>query len=103
MPSWWVPAQPGSATIALLAEKGRDVLVLEKEKVSPLPCGESLMPFCYFPLRTLGLVDQLMESGNLESTAFNLLARMSSFPALFIFFNTLIIHPPLPGRFGGRF
>lgn len=54
----------GSTTGALLAEKGHDVLILEKEKFPRYHVGESLMPFCYFPLERLGLVDILMESGN---------------------------------------
>ena len=54
----------GSTTGALLAEKGHDVLILEKEKFPRYHVGESLMPFCYFPLERLGLVDTLMESGN---------------------------------------
>ena len=40
----------GSSTAALLAEKGHDVLVVEKEKFPRYHVGESLMPFCYFPL-----------------------------------------------------
>ena len=54
----------GSTTDALLAEKGHDVLILEKEKFPRYHVGESLMPFCYFPLERLGLVDRLMESAN---------------------------------------
>ena len=54
----------GSTTGALLAEKGHDVLILEKEKFPRYHVGESLMPFCYFPLERLGLVDTLMESAN---------------------------------------
>jgi flavin-dependent dehydrogenase len=54
----------GSTTGALLAEKGRDVLIVEKEKFPRYHVGESLMPFCFFPLERLGLIDQLMESGN---------------------------------------
>ena len=54
----------GSTTAALLAEKGRDVLVVEKEQFPRYHVGESLMPFCYFPLKRLGLVDTLMESAN---------------------------------------
>ena len=54
----------GSTTGALLAEKGRDVLIVEKEKFPRYHVGESLMPFCYFPLERLGLVDTLMESAN---------------------------------------
>ena len=54
----------GSTTGALLAEKGHDVLIVEKEKFPRYHVGESLMPFCYFPLERLGLIDNLMESGN---------------------------------------
>lgn len=54
----------GSTTGALLAEKDHDVLILEKEKFPRYHVGESLMPFCYFPLERLGLVDRLMESAN---------------------------------------
>ena len=54
----------GSTTGALLAEKGRDVLIVEKEKFPRYHVGESLMPFCYFPLERLGLIDSLMDSAN---------------------------------------
>ncbi len=54
----------GSTTGALLAEKGHDVLIVEKEKFPRYHVGESLMPFCYFPLERLGLIDDLMQSGN---------------------------------------
>ena len=54
----------GSSTAALLAEKGHDVLIVEKEKFPRYHVGESLMPFCYFPLERLGLVDTLMKSAN---------------------------------------
>ena len=54
----------GSTTGALLAEKGHDVLIVEKEKFPRYHVGESLMPFCYFPLERLGLIDTLMDSAN---------------------------------------
>jgi flavin-dependent dehydrogenase len=54
----------GSTTGALLAEKGHDVLIVEKEKFPRYHVGESLMPFCYFPLERLGLIENLMDSGN---------------------------------------
>jgi flavin-dependent dehydrogenase len=54
----------GATTAALLAEKGHDVLVVEKEKFPRYHVGESLMPFCYFPLKRLGLVDKLQQSEN---------------------------------------
>jgi flavin-dependent dehydrogenase len=49
----------GSTTAALLAEKGRRVLVLEKEKFPRYHVGESLMPYCWFTLDRLGLVEQM--------------------------------------------
>ena len=54
----------GSTTGALLAEKNHNVLIVEKEQFPRYHVGESLMPFCYFPLERLNLVDTLMESEN---------------------------------------
>ena len=52
----------GSTAGALLAEKGHATVILEKEKFPRYHIGESLMPFCYFTLERLGVVDKLMES-----------------------------------------
>ena len=52
----------GSTAGALLAEKGHEVLILEKEKFPRYHIGESLMPYCYFTLERLGVVDKLMSS-----------------------------------------
>lgn len=49
----------GTTAAALLAEKGRRVLVLEKEKFPRYHIGESLMPYCWFTLNRLGLVDEM--------------------------------------------
>ena len=55
---------PAGATVAaLLAEKGRSVLVLEKEKFPRYHVGESLMPFCWFTLQRLGLVEEMKKIG----------------------------------------
>ena len=53
----------GSTSAALLAEKGHRVLLIEKEKFPRYHVGESLMPFCYFTLKRLGLVDQMDQLG----------------------------------------
>ncbi len=53
----------GSTAAALLAEKGRRVLVLEKEKFPRYHIGESLMPFCWFSLNRLGLIDEMDRIG----------------------------------------
>ncbi len=53
----------GSTAAALLAEKNRRVLVLEKEKFPRYHVGESMMPFCWFTLERLGLADKMDEVG----------------------------------------
>jgi flavin-dependent dehydrogenase len=49
----------GSTAAALLAEKGRHVLLLEKEKFPRYHIGESLMPYCWFTLNRLGVLDRM--------------------------------------------
>ena len=49
----------GTTAAAILAEKGRRVLVLEKEKFPRYHIGESLMPYCWFSLNRLGLVEEM--------------------------------------------
>ncbi len=51
----------GSTTAALLAEKGRRVLVLEKGRFPRYHVGESLMPYCYFTLERLGLIEKMRQ------------------------------------------
>ena len=53
----------GASAAALLAEKGRKVVVFEKEELPRYHVGESLMPFCYFSLERLGLIDRVNELG----------------------------------------
>ena len=53
----------GSTTAAILAEKGHDVLIVEKDKFPRYHVGESLMPFCYFTLDRLGLTHKMDEIG----------------------------------------
>ena len=53
----------GSTTAALLAEQGLRVLVLEREKFPRYHIGESLLPFTSFPLKRLGLLEQMRKSG----------------------------------------
>ena len=49
----------GSTAAAILAENGRRVAVLEKEKFPRYRIGESMIPYCYFPLQRLGLIDKI--------------------------------------------
>jgi len=52
----------GSTAAAVLAQKGRRVLVLEREKFPRYHIGESLMPYCYFPLERIGIIDRMKTS-----------------------------------------
>ena len=51
----------GSTAATLLALKGRRVLMLEKDKFPRYHIGESLMPFCWFTLQKLGVLDQMKQ------------------------------------------
>jgi flavin-dependent dehydrogenase len=52
----------GSTAAALLAEKGRRVVLLEREKFPRYHIGESLIPYTYFPLARLGLIEKMKAS-----------------------------------------
>ena len=52
----------GSAAAAVLAEHGRSVLVLERDKFPRYHIGESLLPFTYYPLKRLGLIEKMRQS-----------------------------------------
>lgn len=49
----------GSSTAALLAEKGRSVLLLEKTQFPRYHVGESLMPYCWYSLERLGVLEEM--------------------------------------------
>jgi flavin-dependent dehydrogenase len=52
----------GSAASAILQEHGHRVLVLEREKFPRYHIGESLLPFTFYPLQRLGLIDRMRQS-----------------------------------------
>ena len=49
----------GSTTAALLAEKGHDVLLLERDRFPRFKIGESLMPATYWTFKRLGILESL--------------------------------------------
>lgn len=79
----------GSTAGALLAEKGRKVLILEKEKFPRYHVGESLMPFCYFTFERLGLVDALNERAYTKKHSVQFVTRDGKMSAPFYFFQHL--------------
>jgi len=52
----------GTAAASVLAERGHRVLVLERERFPRYHIGESLLPFTFYPLQRLGLVDKMRTS-----------------------------------------
>jgi flavin-dependent dehydrogenase len=52
----------GSTAAVVLAMHGRRVLLLEKEKFPRYHIGESMMPYCYFPLERIGLAERMKSS-----------------------------------------
>ncbi len=52
----------GSTAAAVLAEHGHRVLVVEREGFPRYKVGESLLPYCYFPLERIGMIDKLRGS-----------------------------------------
>src|SRR6266853_2477362 len=52
----------GSAASAILQEHGHRVLVLEREKFPRYHIGESLLPFTFYPLQRLGLIEKMRQS-----------------------------------------
>lgn len=53
----------GSAAAAILAEAGRQVIMLEKAKFPRYRVGESLIPYCWFPLQRIGVLDRMNDAG----------------------------------------
>jgi flavin-dependent dehydrogenase len=76
----------GSTAAAVLAEKGRRVLVLEREKFPRYHVGESLMPYCYFPLERLGVLDQLKASSYPRKMSVQFVGRSGRISQPFYFF-----------------
>jgi flavin-dependent dehydrogenase len=52
----------GSTAAAVLALKGRRVVLLEKEKFPRYHIGESLLPYGFFTLERLGILDKIKKS-----------------------------------------
>lgn len=53
----------GCSAAAILAAGGRNVALIEKDPIGRYKVGESLIPYCWYPLERLGLVEAVDESG----------------------------------------
>ena len=52
----------GSTAACGLAQRGRRVIVLDRELFPRYAVGESMLPFCYFPLREIGMLEKMKAS-----------------------------------------
>jgi len=76
----------GSTASALLAEKGRRVLLLEKEAMPRYHVGESLMPFCWFTLDRLGVTEKMEEHRFVQKLSVQFVAQDGAQSRPFYFF-----------------
>jgi len=76
----------GTTSATLLAEKGHRVLILEKAKFPRYHVGESLMPFCYFSLERLGVIEKMDEIGYQQKKSVQFATTDGRISAPFYFF-----------------
>jgi len=76
----------GTTAATLLAEKGHRVLLLEKETFPRYHVGESLMPFCWFSLERLGVLDRMEEIGFVRKHSVQFATTDGRISAPFYFF-----------------
>ncbi|MBB08213.1 MAG: alkylhalidase [Roseibacillus sp.] len=79
----------GASAAALLADKGHRVILLEKEKFPRYHVGESLMPFCYFTLERLGVLDQMEEHAFVKKHSVQFVTKDGKISDPFYFFQHL--------------
>ena len=77
----------GSASAAILAEKGRRVLMLEREKFPRYHVGESLLPFTFQPLERLGVIDKMRQSAFIKKFSVQFVSPSGKASQPFYFFN----------------
>src|SRR5436190_15624078 len=77
----------GCAAAALLAEMGHRVLVLEREKFPRYHIGESLLPFTFYPLQRLGLIEKMRQSQFVKKYSVQFVSQSGKASQPFYFFN----------------
>jgi len=81
---------PGGSTVsALLAEYGHRVLLLEREFVPRYHIGESLIPYTWFTLNRLGVVDWLKQSACPKKYSVQFVSITGKVSQPFYFFSTI--------------
>ena len=79
----------GSTTAALLAEHGHRVLLVERETTPRYHIGESLIPYTWFTLNRLGVVDWLRTSACPKKYSVQFVSITGKVSQPFYFFQTI--------------
>jgi flavin-dependent dehydrogenase len=79
----------GSTASALLAEHGRRVLLLERERFPRYHIGESLIPYTWFTLNRLGVLDWLRQSACPKKYSVQFVSITGRVSQPFYFFQTI--------------
>ena len=79
----------GTTTSALLAEYGHKVLLLEREPFPRYHIGESLIPYTWFTLNRLGVIDKLRHSADTKKYSVQFVSITGKVSQPFYFFQTI--------------
>jgi flavin-dependent dehydrogenase len=79
----------GATTATLLAQHGRQVLLLERESFPRYHIGESLMPHTWFTFERLGVLDWLKQSGSPRKHSVQFVSISGKVSQPFYFFKTI--------------
>ncbi len=79
----------GATTATLLAQHGRQVLLLERESFPRYHIGESLMPQTWFTFERLGVLDWLNQSGSPRKHSVQFVSTSGKVSQPFYFFKTI--------------
>ena len=79
----------GTTTSALLAEQGHKVLLLEREPFPRYHIGESLIPYTWFTLNRLGVIDWLRKSACPKKYSVQFVSITGKVSQPFYFFKTI--------------
>ncbi|MEZ5317539.1 MAG: NAD(P)/FAD-dependent oxidoreductase [Vicinamibacterales bacterium] len=79
----------GSTAAALLAQHGHSVVVLEREPMPRYHIGESLIPYTWFTLDRLGVIDRLQQSACPRKYSVQFVSVTGRVSQPFYFFQTI--------------
>jgi flavin-dependent dehydrogenase len=77
----------GSSSAAILAEYGHKVIMLERETHPRYRIGESLLPFTYYPLKRLGLLEKMKASDFVKKYSVQFVSQSGKASQPFYFFD----------------